>query len=77
MRKKIKFQNAEEVMKFTTEISTLESDINIYDGTISFDAKSMIAMVNLDTNKTFEVEVVIKKESEQAIIEEIIARHTP
>lgn len=73
MRDKVKFKNIDDVLWFTARANNLVGDLNIYDGSNVYDAKSLMSMTGLDINKTFELGLIAKdpadKESYALIIE--------
>lgn len=54
----IKFNTPEEVSDFINICSKYISDINIYDGSITVDAKSIISMFKIAGGKHIEVEMI-------------------
>lgn len=69
---KIKFNTPEEVAEFIKICNLYISDINIWDGHIVIDAKSIISVFSIANGKTVEVEIISNDESEiKKFIEEM------
>lgn len=60
----IKFDTPEEVADFINICSKYISDINIYDGHIAVDAKSIVSMFKIADGKHIEVEMISCNENE-------------
>lgn len=60
----IEFNTPEEVADFINICSKYISDINIYDGHIAVDAKSIISMFKIAEGKHIEVEMISYDENE-------------
>lgn len=60
----IKFNTPEEVADFINVCSKYISDINIYDGSIAVDAKSIVSMFKIADGKHIEVEMISCDENE-------------
>lgn len=60
----IKFDTPEEVADFINICSKYISDINIYDGHIAVDAKSIVSMFKIADGKHIEVEMISCDENE-------------
>lgn len=60
----IKFNNPGEIADFINICSKYISDINIYDGHIAVDAKSIISMFKIADGKHIEVEMISCDEDE-------------
>ena len=52
---KLRFHSIENATDFVKKVSMLHFDVNLYDGSIIIDAKSIVGVLNLDFNKTFVV----------------------
>ena len=61
MKIKIKFKDQEWASLFVKNMNTLPCDVNIFDGKMAFDAKSILAVLNLDFRKEFLVECITDK----------------
>ena len=62
-RKKIKLTTPEDVSDFVNICSKYKCDINVYDGSRTFDAKSIIAICNIQQGKVVEVQAISSDES--------------
>ncbi|MDE6434570.1 MAG: HPr family phosphocarrier protein [Lachnospiraceae bacterium] len=62
-RKKIRLSTPEMVSEFINVCSKYECDINLYDGSISLDAKSIVAMFGIMQGKVIEVQAISSDES--------------
>lgn len=71
----IKFNAPEEVADFINICSKYISDINIYDGHIAVDAKSIISMFKIAEGKHIEVEMVSCDENEVKRFEDDIKQY--
>lgn len=60
---KISLHTAEQVAAFVDICSKYECDINVYDGRIGLDAKSIIAILEINQGKVIEVQVITSDES--------------
>ena len=60
---KISLHTAEQVAKFVDICSKYECDINVYDGRIGLDAKSIIAILGINQGKVIEVQAITSDES--------------
>lgn len=60
----IKFDVPEKVADFINICSKYVSDINIYDGSIAVDAKSIISMFRIAEGKHIKVEMISNDEAE-------------
>lgn len=54
----IKFNKPEEIVEFINICSKYSSDINIYDGSIIVDAKSIISMFKISERKHIKVKMI-------------------
>ena len=54
------------MQKLVTAISSMECDVNLYDGHKVIDAKSLMAVMNLDLRKKFWIEFVTEDNDEIA-----------
>ena len=62
-RKKIKLSTPEMVSEFINVCSKYECDINVYDGRVVLDGKSIIAMFSITQGKVIEVQAISSDES--------------
>lgn len=62
-RKKIKLSTPEMVSEFINVCSKYECDINVYDGRVVLDGKSIIAMFSITQGKVIEVQAITSDES--------------
>lgn len=60
---KISLHTAEQVAEFVDICSKYECDINVYDGRIVLDAKSIIAVLGINQGKVIEVQAISSNES--------------
>ena len=60
----IKFKTPEETTEFINICNSFISDINIYDGSIAIDAKSIVSVFSLSQNKPVRVEMISCDEGE-------------
>lgn len=63
-KRKIKFNTPEETTEFINICSTYSSDINVLDGSIALDAKSIVSMFSIANGKVVEVEMISSDEKE-------------
>ena len=56
MKYRIHFIDINDVQKFVTDIAKFDFDVNLYDNSKCIDAKSLMAVMNLDLRKNFWVE---------------------
>lgn len=61
----VKFENTDVARKFVDDVNTLPFDVNIADGSRIFDAKSLMAVLNLDFSKKFLVTPIIENKLTQ------------
>lgn len=57
-RTKIKLEAPEKVTEFINLCSKYNNDINLYDGSVVIDAKSVIGVFGIQTGKEIEVEML-------------------
>lgn len=62
-KKKIKLSTPEMINDFVNVCSKYDCDINVYDGRISFDGKSIVAMFAIAQGKVIEVQAITSDES--------------
>lgn len=62
MKYKVHFIDLEDLQKFVTAVTALSCDVNLYDNHKCLDAKSIIALMNLDMRKSFWVEFMTDDE---------------
>lgn len=60
----IKFKSPEDTTEFINICSSFISDINIYDGSIAIDAKSIISVFSLSQSKSVRVEMISEDKNE-------------
>ena len=72
---KVRFHSIENARDFVNEVSKLECDVNLADGRIIVDAKSMMGVLQLDLKKSFDVYVVSKLVSDHDKLKEITAKY--
>jgi phosphotransferase system HPr-like phosphotransfer protein len=56
-------------LAFIKSMSELPCDVNLYDGHLVFDAKSILAVISLDLNKVYEVQCIT---ADQAVYEKFL-----
>lgn len=61
----VRFENTDVARKFVDDVNTLPFDVNISEGSRIFDAKSLIAVMNLDFSKKFLVTPIIENKLSQ------------
>lgn len=68
-RMKIRLKTPEETTEFINICSAYDSDINVLDGSIMLDAKSIVSMFGITNGKIVEVEMISnnKKEVERFV----------
>lgn len=59
---KLRFYSVEQAKDFVNAIEKLDFDINLNDGSKMIDAKSLMGILNLDFNKSFDANCVTKNE---------------
>ena len=64
MKRKIRFKTPEETTEFINICSTYHSDINVFDGSIVLDAKSIVSMFSIANGKIVDVEMISSDEKE-------------
>lgn len=62
-KKKIKLLTPEMISDFINICSKYDCDINVYDGRVTLDGKSIIAMFSIAQGKTLEVQAISSDES--------------
>lgn len=67
MKYRIHFLDIQDLQKLVTAISAFGCDVNLFDGHRVIDAKSLIAVMNLDLRKKFWIEFMT--DSNEEIIE--------
>ena len=67
MKYRIHFLDIQDLQKLVAAISALDCDVNLFDGHRVIDAKSLIAVMNLDLRKKFWIEFMT--DSNEEIIE--------
>ena len=60
----INLNTIDKVVKFSREIITLDSDVNIYQDSRYYDAKSILAIFSLNMNQKHYIEIISDKEDE-------------
>ena len=55
---KIRIRDYQWAALFVENMNKLPCDVNLYDGSIVFDAKSILAIMSLDFSKVFKVECI-------------------
>lgn len=63
-KRKIKFKTPEEMTEFINICSTYNSDINVFDGSVILDAKSIVSMFSISNGKVVQVEMISDDEKE-------------
>lgn len=63
-KRKIRLKTPEETTEFINICSTYSSDINVLDGSIELDAKSIVSMFSIANGKVVEVEIISSDEKE-------------
>lgn len=58
MKRRIRFNSPKELADFINICNTYISDINVLDGHIAIDAKSIVSVFSLSSGKTVEVEMI-------------------
>lgn len=65
-----------DIDNFCRNMNTLEdSDINVGEGNIMLDAKSLLSLTTLDFTKDIKVEIITNDERELKLFEEILERY--
>ena len=62
MKYKIQFKNVNDLEDFVKRVGCISCDVNLYDGHKYLDAKSLMALMNLDLRKSFFVEFMTDDE---------------
>ena len=60
----INLNTIDKVVKFSREIITLDSDVNIYQDSMYYDAKSILAIFSLNMNQKHYIEIISGDEDE-------------
>ena len=60
----INLNTIDKVIKFSREIITLDSDVNIYQDSRYYDAKSILAIFSLNMNQKHYIEIISDDEDE-------------
>ena len=60
----INLNTIDKVVKFSREIITLDSDVNIYQDSRYYDAKSILAIFSLNMNQKHYIEIISGDEDE-------------
>ena len=60
----INLNTIDKVVKFSREIITLDSDVNIYQDSRYYDAKSMLTIFSLNMNQKHYIEIISDDEDE-------------
>lgn len=60
---KISLHTAKQMTEFVNTCSKYECDINVYDGSVVLDAKSIIAIFGINLGKVIEVQAICSDES--------------
>ena len=60
----INLNTIDKVVKFSREIITLDSDVNIYQDSRYYDAKSILAIFSLNMNQKHYIEIISDNEEE-------------
>ena len=75
MKNKVHFKDITALQKFVTDISEFKCDVNLYDNHNCLDAKSIMALMNLDLQKQFVVEVISGDNKELARMSEVLKEY--
>lgn len=75
MKAKVKFKNIDDLIWFTATTNNLHGDINLMDGRIVCDAKSLVALLNLDLSKVFGLELISEDEEDIEIFNQLKERY--
>ena len=67
----INLNTIDKVVKFSREIITLDSDVNIYQDSRYYDAKSILAIFSLNMNQKHYIEIISDDEDEIKLFNEI------
>jgi len=62
-KKKIRLSTPEMVSDFINVCSKYDCDINLYDGSVIFDAKSIVSVFSIQQRKPLEVQIISSDES--------------
>ena len=72
MKKTIRFKDWDDAVQLVSQLDDLKSDVNIYNGKLMFDAKSILGVTNLDFNKDYTIEFVGQDDKEENKFEKIV-----
>lgn len=72
---KVQFYSMENARDFVNDVSKLDCDVNLADGRIIVDAKSMMGVLQLDLKKSFDVYAVSNFVSDHDKLKEIAAKY--
>ena len=67
----INLNTIDKVVKFSREIITLDSDVNIYQDSRYYDAKSILTIFSLNMNQKHYIEIISDDEDESRRFNEI------
>lgn len=73
MQYTIKFKSAEDIERFVKECSHYQGDINVYDGSIVIDGKSILGMTSLDITHALNIELISDDKNEYMYFSELMA----
>lgn len=73
MQYTIKFNSTEDVERFVKECNHYKGDINIYDGSIMIDGKSILGMTSLDISHILNIELISEDINEHNYFSELIS----
>lgn len=68
---KIKLENMENAKKLVNILTKYESDVDLMDGRIAIDAKSILGVCSVDLSKSFKLVIHDVANEEKNILEEI------
>ena len=71
----INLNTIDKVVKFSREIITLDSDVNIYQDSRYYDAKSILAIFSLNMNQKHYIEIISDDEDEIRKFNEIVEEY--
>ena len=73
MQYTIKFNSTEDVERFVKECNHYQGDINVYDGSIMIDGKSILGMTSLDISHVLTIELISEDMNEHNYFSELIS----
>lgn len=73
MQYTIKFKSAEDIERFVRECTHYQGDVNVYDGSIMVDGKSILGMTSLDITHVLNIELISDYKSEHIHFSELMA----